>query len=370
MISGSLEVFSLTIAFFSSSPKYWALFGALCGLLGHVSSAFTMLTMLFGQKTFMVPLYMLFISLHAVTATRLIMDPGSFYRLMYEYIILHTYAWVRVSYAMLRMLKAFEGYEYSVAILIAGFISLPAVLGTASNLLFLGIPVIFAFFAEPLLKTYGLVTWDDSRMEAMRDRISADRRKELAAARAVALKTGFGTQKGESADTDEARALSVFKYYDKDSNGDLEISELGPLIADLGLDQAAVLANLDAWDIDHSGTVSFAEFYRHIWHYNSKDELAIKRGEAAISKGTAILTKAERAKIVFDAIDVDGSGKLELQELKSLLTVWGVPPRDAELSIQQHDVDGDGKIDLQEFTAKFGDVYEYGICVLLDGRVK
>ena len=363
-------MFTLTIAFFSSSPQYWALFGALSGLLGHVSSAYTMLTMLFGQKTFMIPIYTMFISLHAVTATRLIMDPGSFYRLTYEYIVLHAYAWVRVSYAIMRVLKSFESYEYSVAILIASFISLPAVLGTASNLFLLGIPVIFSFFVEPLLKTYGLVTWNDSHMEAMRDRISADRRKELAAARAVALKTGFGTQKGESADTDEARALAVFKYYDKDSNGDLEISELGPLIADLGLDQTDVLANLDAWDIDHSGTISFAEFYRHIWHYNSKDELAIKRGEAAISKGTAILTKAERAKIIFDAIDADGSGMLELQELKSLLTVWGVPPRDAELSLQQHDVDGDGKIDLQEFTTTYGDVYEYGINVLLNGRVK
>lgn len=48
----------------------------------------------------------------------------------------------------------------------------------------------------------------------------------------------------------------------------------------------------------------------------------------------------------------------------------GVPPRDAELSIQQHDADGDGKIDLQEFMKKFSDVYEYGIDVILNGRVK
>ena len=363
-------MFTLTVAFFSSTPEYWALFGATCGLLGHVSSAATMLTMLFGQKMFMVPLYTLFISLHAITATRLIMDPGSFFRLIYEYVILHTYAWVRVSYSMLRTLKAFEGYEYSVAILIAGFISLPAVLGTGSNLLFLAIPVSFSFFLEPLLKTYGLISWDDSRMEAMRDRISADRRKELAAARAMAMKSGFGAQDGESADTDEARALSVFKYYDKDSNGDLEIAELGPLIADLGLNQADVIKNLDTWDIDRSGTISFAEFYRHIWHYNSKEELAHQRGQSAISKGNATLSKEDRAKIIFDAIDVDGSGKLEVEELTSLLRVWGVPPRDAELSIQQHDVDGDGKIDLQEFTTKFGDVYDYGIDVLLSGRVK
>ena len=370
MISGSLEVFTLTVAFFSSSPEYWALFGAICGLLGHVSSAFTMLTMLFGQKTFMIPVYTLFISLHAVTATRLIMDPGSFYRLIYEYVILHTYSWVRVSYGIFRILKAFEGYEYSVAILVACFISLPAVLGPASNLLIFGLPVLFAFIIEPLLKACGLISWDDSHMEAMRDRISADRKKELAAVRAMAMKSGFGAQEGESTDTDEARALSVFKYYDKDSNGDLEIAELGPLIADLGLDQADILKNLDAWDIDRSGTISFAEFYRHIWHHNSKEELAHKRGQAAISKGNTTLSKEDRAKIIFDAIDVDGSGKLEVEELKSLLRVWGVPPRDAQLSIQQHDTDGDGKIDLQEFTAKFGDVYDYGIDVLLNGRVK
>lgn len=102
-------------------------------------------------------------------------------------------------------------------------------------------------------------------MEAKRDRISSVRGKELAAARAMTLKTGFGAQEGESADTDEARALSVFKYYDKDANGDLEISELGLLISDLGLNQTDVLAQLEKWDIDHSGTISFAEFYRHIY---------------------------------------------------------------------------------------------------------
>lgn len=224
-----------------------------------------MLTMLFGQKTFMIPLYTLVISLHAVTATRLIMDAGSFYHLIYEYIILHAYSWVRVSYGIMRTLNAFEGYEYSVAILIGSFISLPALLGTASNLLILGIPVVFSFLIEPLLKKFGLISWEDSHMEAKRDRISSVRGKELAAARAMALKTGFGAQEGESADTDEARALSVFKYYDKDANGDLEISELGLLISDLGLNQTDVLAQLEKWDIDHSGTISFAEFYRHIY---------------------------------------------------------------------------------------------------------
>ena len=78
VVSGSLEVFCLTVAFFSSNPQSWAFFGATCGLAGHVSSAATMVSMVYGQKTFMLPMYVVSIALHGVTAGRLLLDPTEF----------------------------------------------------------------------------------------------------------------------------------------------------------------------------------------------------------------------------------------------------------------------------------------------------
>ena len=72
------------------------------------------------------------------------------------------------------------------------------------------------------------------------------------AMRALSAKHGYGF--GDAA-TDKDRALVVFRAHDLDGNGKLQLSELGPVLEDLGMDQSDLQAYMKIWDKDASGDV-------------------------------------------------------------------------------------------------------------------
>jgi hypothetical protein len=63
-----------------------------------------------------------------------------------------------------------------------------------------------------------------------------------------------------------------------------------------------------------------------------------------LSKVTPIM----KARAVFDAIDLDASGKVENFELKELLTWWGCPESELDSYMKGFDADGDGEISFDD----------------------
>jgi hypothetical protein len=69
----------------------------------------------------------------------------------------------------------------------------------------------------------------------------------------------------------------------------------------------------------------------------------------------------ERARAVFDSIDLDGSGKLEVFELAELLTAWGCPSNEVVTYMKDFDHDGDGEITFDdEFFPFMQQIWQFG----------
>ena len=79
------------------------------------------------------------------------------------------------------------------------------------------------------------------------------------------------------------------------------------------------------------------------------------------------MDETARAKIIFDAIDIDDSGFIEMQELVEVLTLWGMGHDEAVASIVKRDDDKDGKISFDEFTKHYAEIYDFGIELLKSG---
>jgi hypothetical protein len=70
----------------------------------------------------------------------------------------------------------------------------------------------------------------------------------------------------------------------------------------------------------------------------------------ALKKAKGTISKQEVARVVFNKLDRDGTGKLELAEVGRLLVLWGLPSYEAMNVLIERDTNKDGVIDLQEFT--------------------
>ena len=163
----------------------------------------------------------------------------------------------------------------------------------------------------------------------------------------------------------------MFKEVDVDGNGLLDPEELKQLTSKLGLDLTEdqvtkVMAEIDA---DGSGEVDFEEFFD--WYVDQKDKkggLLDSAGEGlkgfftGMSSATNTPTKEQRrielheeARAVFDSIDQDGNGELDLQELKELAEALGVKLDDASAqeAMATMDADGSGEVDFDEFIEWF-----------------
>lgn len=239
---------------------------------------------------------------------------------------------------------------------------MPPSFGFAWKVFILLSPAVFVYVVEPSLDFMGLKTWSNAHLEARRDVISSSKDKELAAVRAVVAFLGYGTSSPNNMnDLDIARC--VFKHFDANNSNTLEPSEVSGIMADLGLTASEgdnVIAFFKSIDMDGSGSIDFNEFYEQIWKRPA-------RNKTPSNKRLIRLTKELQAKIVFDAMDADDSGFLEVTEIESVLMSWGLSRAESHSLVIARDTSGDGKIDLQEFIDNFREVYEFGIDFLLSG---
>jgi hypothetical protein len=85
----------------------------------------------------------------------------------------------------------------------------------------------------------------------------------------------------------------------------------------------------------------------------------------ALKNARGTLTKQDVARLVFNKLDRDGTGKLELAEIGRLLVLWGLPSYEAKTVLLERDTNKDGVVDLQEFTDNFEDVWEFAATIVL-----
>ena len=142
------------------------------------------------------------------------------------------------------------------------------------------------------------------------------------------------------------RAQQVFLRHDRDGSGDIDSSELRHCLLELEL--PASLSQIDAilrrYDRDQSGRIELPEFLTLVLELYRFQELAL------------------RAQQAFSAHDKDGSGNLDVAELKPALIGLGldVTPSHVVNIMRRYDTaERDAKLDAREFLVLVRDVYAF-----------
>merc|ERR1711862_101831 len=130
---------------------------------------------------------------------------------------------------------------------------------------------------------------------------------------------------------------SLFIHYDTDNSNTIEAPEFRKLCLELGYffkeDEQQQIFNII--DEDHSGTIEFEEFWK-FWETSNRFRIS----------NTHQLKLYREALVQFKRYDLDGNGKISLDEYKEINKSAGWNKTDDELkaAIAALDIDGDGEI--------------------------
>ena len=138
-----------------------------------------------------------------------------------------------------------------------------------------------------------------------------------------------------------SEAVEMFQAVDADGGGTLDIEEVRQVGVRLNFDfhQSELETAFQQMDVDGSGAVDFGEFYK--WWSVRK-----QRGDHHLHNAAVAM---------FNTVDADKSGTLEIQEVNKLGAMLGFNFTTAELNAAMADMDkdGSGAVDFQEFYAWF-----------------
>jgi Ca2+-binding EF-hand superfamily protein len=341
---GTAEIVCAVIAYFTGQSS----FGILTALfaLGHAATALYQMPTVFGAQIIMVPGYGLFIGMHIISAVFLLQNSSSHYWLLNTFIVLQTYAWVRVLLLIFQRSGLFAKSQYTAAILVAGMMTMPAVLGDAVNLFIIAYAavgvIVYRFVLQPQ---------DGFKRGVLEhDYVSLIDSDALALWKEHSLKDG---RHSESQDVTDAKA--AFAFLDKDDNGCLELEEVQDVLLDWRAPKDFVQAFLK--EVAHKDKIDFAVFYEHLWHLGKLHERIRVMAEPVII--TPAKTDEEKARFIFEHLDLNGNGYLDAFELHLLIDEWGLPVSELDDYLKLY-ADTEKRISFENFFGKMKSVWHFG----------
>ena len=138
---------------------------------------------------------------------------------------------------------------------------------------------------------------------------------------------------------------SVFKYYDSDGSGKISVNELKKVMDQMGivLTPDQIKAAIAQYDFNQDGEWDFNEFYQFYIKVvvNTQQSLSID----------------QEIQGVFNLLDSDKNGKIDVQEIKVFFTQVGYPLNDSEVAelIKMYDANNSGVMEQDEFTNFYKD---------------
>jgi Ca2+-binding EF-hand superfamily protein len=339
VISGSIEIVFGVIAFFSSNPEIPAIVMALSAIIGHVTSSFYQTPIVFGSKSAMIPGYIFCVGLHLYSAIHLLLEPNSQFWLINTFLVLSIYVWCRVFYFVFTVFGLFKDNLYSAAILAAGVLILPSVLGIAGNLFFilfvLGYNALYKLIINPTPAEWMAWTKESQRQTLIDEDV-----------RQLWINNNLSINSNEL--DDQAVAAAVFAQLDINKTGTLDKVELKLLWEEWQVPDCFI-DDFFARQTDLS-QFNFTNFYEKIWQINGvKERLKQEKLKLeCLSKGKNI-SNEEKCRLIFNQIDIDRTGYIDNFELKTLLLEWGLPSNEVEEYMRKYDENKDLKISFAEF---------------------
>ncbi|KAF9996797.1 hypothetical protein BGZ80_007162 [Entomortierella chlamydospora] len=371
ILSGCLET-----AFYAEDPTNYAYAAAAFAVLSHVPSTFYQIPTVLGIKAFLVPSLFMVTALHGYFAYNLVQNPTSFYYLMSSYLTVHIYAWSRVFFALYYRFRLFEGHRFSAAMLTSGMLLVPSVMGLTGNLMLLGGVLISDIVLRYCNSHEFWISWTTEHPRELA--ASPDKKVVLEALITAAeisnsvdelitkepkARYAHACAKVMSANvrnnTPRAKAEAVFRAIDVNHDNELSIAEFKDFLFACGISQYEMENKMMLEGLFANRKVAtkdeFCTWFTKNWiHTNSITIPHLPR------------TPRGQAKLVFDTLDSDSSGQLDLEELGHLLTSWGLPQNEALGYLKSHDKDGDNTISFPEFYENMSTVWKFAIQSFID----
>ena len=169
----------------------------------------------------------------------------------------------------------------------------------------------------------------------------------------------------------QREAHHIFKGYDTDQSGSLDVHELKTALSALGLDTSTTEAIqvLAKYDVDRSGRLELEEFGRLVRELRAfnRDRTLLResvprtphgalhddhhRHHAADSLPSIAVAISPKTRRAFARYDADRSHGLDVHELKTALSVLGLDTSTTEAVqvLAKYDVDRSGRLELEEF---------------------
>ncbi|KAG0380345.1 hypothetical protein BGX24_008911 [Mortierella sp. AD032] len=381
IISGCLEIIACVCAFYSENPTTYAYAAAAFGALAHVPSTFYQIPTVLGIKAFLVPSLGMVTALHGYFAVNLVLNPTSFYYLLSTYLTVHIYAWSRVFFALYYRFKLFEGHRFSASMLTSGTLLVPSVLGIWGNIILLGFVLVFDTILHMKTTPEFWISWTT---EHPRELAADPEKKVVLEALVTAAEVANAVESFSLHDTKDRysricatvmianarsttpreKAHAVFQAIDVNKDNELSIAEFKDFLVACGMSPYGTEGKLLLDGLFQDRKIATAEdfctWFTKSWIHSS-----------SITVPHLPKTPRGQAKLVFDALDADGSGELDLVELETLLTSWGLPRDEAIGYLKLHDKDQSGTIEFQEFYSSMGTVWKFAIQSFIDeGKIR
>ncbi len=342
-IAGGIETILGVVAWVTQSSTLAIATGVFA--LVQIAAAYYQTPGVFGMKGVTVPLYCAGISVHLFCAVNLVAT-GDIAWLERTWIALQTYAYVRIVFFLLGRTQAFRGSGYTVSVVLGGAITLPFVLGPITAYFLVGIVIMY-------LALYFLVMrptqreWSALFVEHLR-RSLVPRLEEAWPRLGVVIPTGLSPR-------EEARL--AFDHLDSDGSGTLDLHEMEPLLVELGVSPRLQ----DSFRHHHahrdSTVVGFDAFFATLW-------LPSRLQGSLTLPVDASLTNEQKARIVFDFLDMDGSGYLDEIEIEILLLEWGVEVHEAQRTIRSLSGPDHAQYSFDDFYRQLTPIWRFGYATL------
>ena len=339
-ITGSLEVILGIIAWITLD-KNLALITAFIAIFGHVPSAYFQTPGVFGTRGIMVPSYYAVVTLHLYCAIRLVMEGGDIVWLERTWMALQAYAFVRIYGLLINNSGTFKESIYTVSVVLAGATITPFIMGPAGPITILFVVLIYLGFYKLIMKT-NKEDWQHLFEEKERRSLIDPQMRSLWIARH--LTTGL---QGSSVEN----ARIVFSHLDRNNCGSLTLEEVEILLKEWGASEEFKQAFFQHYG--NSSGIDFHIFVNTIWISGRMQE------QFTDAVAGSIREPEQQARFIFNHLDLDSSGKLELTEIELLLMEWGMDIKEVERYLKKFG-GADGKIDFPEFYTGMKPVWKFG----------
>ena len=311
--------------------------------VAHIVTAAYQTPQVFGMQLVMVPAYSAVVLWKAVCVMRLALDPSSLWLLLQLFFVHHIYVWCRAMHVIFDELGIFTENRYSVSIMFAGLICGPICLGPAANVAVIAVVALVGLLRLPYKPREEQQEW---RVEKRSNMLLNERYRT--ALRVLAGGHTEGLYNLEKT-ADASQHIDASRTIYAPPHTGMTVTALNIQLGSQ-VEPGQAIATLSP--VGDGAAAGGATPSAGLGNNPSKN------GGAGGGPG-AKQTDQERARLIFEALDDDGDGLLQQEEVVALLLSWGIPYHEALECFRSYDVEKLREVTFEQFFNDWEPVWRF-----------